>query len=1162
MFNKDNLEDRKSNLSAAKRALLESRIKGKIAGDKLPQRGIPRREQQNNVPLSFAQQRLWFLNQLEPESPFYNIPTAVRLKGTVHLDTLERAINEIVRRHESLRTTFAKVDEQPVQVITPELLIPLEYLDLQHVPEAERERAAQNIVFEEAGKVFHIERGPLFRSLIVEFAPQDHLLFLNVHHIVTDGWSSNVMVTEIVAVYEAFLAGKPSPLPELPIQYPDFAVWQRNYLQGEVLEKQLSYWKQQLGGHLPVLQLPTDRPRPKVQTHNGDFNWFTVGQSLTDKLKAMASDNNASMFMVLLGAFHTLLYRYTGQEDLLVGTPIANRNRGEVEGLIGFFANTLVLRTAMADNMTFRDLVGQIRQVSLDAHAHQDFPFERLVEELQPERSMSQSPLFQVMFIHQKNNWINFDRETFSIQPVEVTSKTAKFDLSLFAMEWPERVECCFEFNTDLFDAETIERMRAQFTRILEHIALHPDTQLADIPLLGEEDRQQLLVEWNQTATEYRTDACVHQLFEEQAERTPEAVAVTYRNESFTYRELNERANQLAHRLRASGVGPDVAVGICMERSLEMVVGVVAILKAGGAYVSLDPNYPEDRLAFMLEDTQVPVLITQSSLADRFTEQNATVLCLDTEWDTIATQSTAQVDSAVTPAHLSYILYTSGSTGKPKGVMMMHSVAVNMLLWQLETTVLKHGARTMQFASLNFDVSFQEIFTTLASGGNLMIVEEDVRRDPVRLLRFLDEEAVERIFLPFVAFQQLAEVAGSSTTVPSALREIITAGEQLQVSRQIIKWLSQTPDVVVHNQYGPSESHVVTALTLSGSPKKWPTLPPIGHPISNVQIYLLDSRMQPVPIGVPGEMYIGGPVLARGYLNRPDLTSERFLHDPFAGTFDAKMYKTGDMARYLPDGTIEFLGRADHQVKIRGYRVELGEIETVLTQHSVVREAAVIAREDVPGDKRLVAYLVVDKQTMPESSQLRKYLLAHLPEYMVPSAFMYLDALPLTPSGKLDRRALPEPERDREELKRTYVAPRTPVEETLALIWADILRLEQVGIMDNFFELGGHSLLATQVVSRIKGAFDVELPLRKLFEAPTVSDLAIAVEQAGQMVAAPPIVPVSRDQALPLSFAQERLWFFEQLQPGTATYNLPNILRLDGKLDTEALERTLNEIIR
>ncbi|MGZ4113274.1 MAG: amino acid adenylation domain-containing protein, partial [Tumebacillaceae bacterium] len=729
-------------------------------------------------------------------------------------------------------------------------------------------------------------------------------------------------------------------------------------------------------------------------------------------------------------------------------------------------------------------------------------------------------------------------------------------------MEWPERVECCFEYNTDLFDAETIERMRAQFTRILEHIALHPDTQLADIPLLGEEDRQQLLVEWNQTATEYRTDACVHQLFEEQAERTPEAVAVTYRNESFTYRELNERANQLAHRLRASGVGPDVAVGICMERSLEMVVGVVAILKAGGAYVSLDPNYPEDRLAFMLEDTQVPVLITQSSLADRFTEQNATVLCLDTEWDTIATQSTAQVDAAVTPAHLSYILYTSGSTGKPKGVMMMHSVAVNMLLWQLETTVLKHGARTMQFASLNFDVSFQEIFTTLASGGNLMIVEEDVRRDPVRLLRFLDEEAVERIFLPFVAFQQLAEVAGSSTTVPSALREIITAGEQLQVSRQIIKWLSQTPDVVVHNQYGPSESHVVTALTLSGSPKKWPTLPPIGHPISNVQIYLLDSRMQPVPIGVPGEMYIGGPVLARGYLNRPDLTNERFLHDPFVGTFDAKMYKTGDMARYLPDGTIEFLGRADHQVKIRGYRVELGEIETVLTQHSVVREAAVIAREDVPGDKRLVAYLVVDKQTMPESSQLRKFLLAHLPEYMVPSAFMYLDALPLTPSGKLDRRALPEPERDREELKRTYVAPRTPVEETLALIWADILRLEQVGIMDNFFELGGHSLLATQVVSRIKGAFDVELPLRKLFEAPTVSDLAIAVEQAGQMVAAPPIVPVSRDQALPLSFAQERLWFFEQLQPGTATYNLPNILRLDGKLDTEALERTLNEIIR
>jgi amino acid adenylation domain-containing protein len=1161
LFNKNDLEDRKSNLSAAKRALLESRIKGKIAADKLPKQGIPRRQQANHVPLSFAQQRLWFLNQLEPDSPYYNIPTAVRLKGDVRQDLLERAINEIVRRHESLRTTFASFDDEPVQVIAPELFVPLEYIDLRDVSDSEREKAAEGLAFQEAGKAFNIVQGPLIRALIARLAAQDYLLFMNVHHIVTDGWSSNVMVTEIAAVYDALLSGKPSPLPELLIQYPDFAVWQRNYLQGEVLDKQVSYWKKQLGGSLPVLQLPTDRPRPAVQTFNGDALAFTLEKALIDQVKAVATDNNASMFMVLLSAFNTLMYRYTGQEDLLVGTPIANRNRGEVEGLIGFFANTLVLRTAMRDDMTFRELIAQVRQVSLDAYAHQDFPFERLVEELQPERNMSTSALFQVMFIYQKNQWIKFERETMTIEPMEVTSKTSKFDLSLFTLEGPDVVEAVFEYNTDLFDRSTIVRMKEQMLRILTLIVADLDVKLADIPLLSEAERQKLLVEWNQTDVTYRKDLCVHQMFEAQVERTPDAVAVTYQGQSLSYHALNERANQLAGTLRELGARPDVAVGICMERSLEMVVGVVAILKAGGSYVSLDPNYPEDRLAFMLADTQVPVLITHSSLADRFATQAATVLCLDAERETLAAQRRENLPNVSNPESLAYILYTSGSTGKPKGVEMTHDVVVNMLHWQLDATVIKHGARTMQFASLNFDVSFQEIFTTLCSGGHLLIVEEEVRRDPVRLLRFLDEEAVERIFLPFVAFQQLAEVASSASTVPHALREIITAGEQLQVSRQIVKWLSQTADVVVHNQYGPSESHVVTAFTLSGLPKKWPALPPIGRPITGAHIYLLDARLHPVPIGVPGEMYIGGQVLARGYLQRPDLTQERFLPNPFVDDSAARMYKTGDMARYLPDGTIEFLGRADDQVKIRGYRVELGEIENVLTQHTFVREAAVQAREDVPGDKRLVAYLVVDKQTLPDSSQLRKFLLARLPEYMVPSAFVFLDALPLTPSGKLDRRALPEPERDREDLKRTYVAPRNPVEEVLATVWAEVLRLEQVGVMDNFFELGGHSLLATQVVSRIKVAFDVELPLRKLFEAPTVADLALAVEQASHIIAAPPIVQVSRDQALPLSFAQERLWFFEQLQPGTATYNLPNILRLDGKLNADALERTCNEII-
>jgi amino acid adenylation domain-containing protein len=708
------------------------------------------------------------------------------------------------------------------------------------------------------------------------------------------------------------------------------------------------------------------------------------------------------------------------------------------------------------------------------------------------------------------------------------------------------------------------------------------EQQLDGEQRLTDIEKHKLLVEWNNTYRDYPQDKCIHELFETTVEQTPEGVAVVFEGEQLTYRELNARANQVAHYLQGLGVGPEVLVGICVERSLEMVVGVLGILKAGGAYVPLDPAYPSERLTFMLEDTQTSVLLTQARLVESLPPHSSRVVCLDTDWEVIARHSHSNPQRRVTTNNLAYVIYTSGSTGRPKGVAMSHRPLCNLLFWQLESSTVSTGAKTLQFAPLSFDVSFQEIFSTWCSGGTLVLISEELRRDAVGLLHFLSEKAIERLFLPFVALQLLAEVADGQQAVPTSLREIITAGEQLKITRQIANWFTKLKSCTLHNHYGPSESHVVTAFTLTGSPSDWPALPAIGRPIANTQIYLLSAQLQPVPVGVPGELYIGGIALARGYLNRPDLTDERFIPNPFSDKPGERLYKTGDLACYLPDGNIEYLGRSDHQVKIRGFRIELGEIEAALWQHPAVREAAVIAREDAPGDKRLVAYVVHNPQDQGLQEQaanlqveqvsiaqklipyLRSFLQEKLPDYMVPSVFMMLNALPLTPNGKVDRRALPAPEL-RPELELTFVAPRTPVEEMLASIWAGVLGIEQVGIHNNFFELGGHSLLATQVISKVRDTLAVELPLRSLFEAPTVATLAEHVENSlhsGQSIEAQPLLPIPRSGDIPLSFAQARLWFLDQLQPDSAFYNIPIALHLSGQLNVAALESSLNEIIR
>ncbi|MEH2088948.1 amino acid adenylation domain-containing protein [Nostoc sp.] len=1181
---------------------------------------LPRTENAE-LPLSYAQQRLWFLDQLNPNSAFYNIPTALRLVGTLNIPALEESLQEIIHRHEALQTNFIAIDGQPTQIIQQQTNWTVSVVELQHLPSSEQEIATQQLAKQQAIQPFDLATQALVRATLVVLSETEHVLLLCMHHIVSDGWSIGVFVQELAALYNTYSQGQPSlrdatrsllpqrgtPLAPLPIQYADFALWQRQWLQGDVLQSQLSYWQQQLKDAPALLPLPTDRPRPAVQTDNGAYQEFALSVELTQRLVKLSQKQGCTLFMTLLAAFDTLLYRYTYTEDILVGSPIANRDRSEIEGLIGFFVNTLVMRTNLAGNPSFSELLTRVREIAMDAYAHQHLPFEMLVEALQQERDLSHTPLFQVMFALQNAPTSQVELTGLTVSSFPIKGANARFDLTLIMQNTATGLVGIWEYNTDLFDASTIERMTGHFVTLLEGIITNPEERISQLPLLTKPEQQKLLIEWNDTGVDYPQDLCIHQLFELQVDSTPDAIAVVFENQQLTYYELNYRANQLAHYLRSLGIKPDVLVGLCVERSLEMVIGLLGILKAGGAYVPLDPEYPTDRLSFILEDAQVSVLLTQQQLVDRLppsekageqgagsrgekphtrdgastkgkeevlsppASYQAQLICLDTDAGLISQCSQDNPISGVQTNNLAYIIYTSGSTGQPKGVAMNQLALGNLILWHRENLKIARGAKTLQFASISFDVSFQEIFTTWCSGGTLFLIGEELRRDVSALLGFLQHKAIERMFLPFVALQQLAEVAVGSESVNSHLREIITAGEKLQITPAISQWFSKLTDCTLHNHYGPSESHLATSFTLNNLVETWPLIPPIGRPIANTQIYILDRFLQPVPIGIPGEVYISGVLLAPGYFNRPELTQEKFISNPFSTDLDSRLYKTGDKARYLPDGNIEYIERIDNQVKIRGFRIELGEIETVLSQYPQVQTSCVIAREDIPGNKSLVAYIVPQKgQTCTERSRstltvsvVRSFLKEKLPEYMVPSAIVILEALPLTPNGKLDRRALPIPDLH-SQLSDKYVAPRSPIEEILSIIWAQVLKVEQVGIHDNFFELGGHSLLATQLISRVRTSLKVELPLRSLFAAPTVAQLSQKVQQLQQQdleLTASAILPRAKDTELPLSFAQTRLWFLDKLNPNSAFYNIPLALRLVGNLEVAALEQSLQEII-
>jgi amino acid adenylation domain-containing protein len=1050
--------------------------------------------QVRTVPLSFAQQRLWFLDQLEPGNASYNMRAAVQLSGALDVAVMAATLDEIVRRHETLRTTIRVQDSQPVQVVAPTLTLPLPLIDLSDWDEESRQRETKRFITQETSRPFDLAEGPLVRAGLVKLGPTEHVLVLTMHHIISDGWSRGVLVRELAALYGAFTAGKASPLPKLPFQYGDYAAWQRNWLQGQLLDEMVSYWKEQLKDLTP-LALPTDRPRPAVQRYLGAKRRVVLPPALSEKLWTLSRSQGVTPFMTLLAAFNVLLHRYSGQDDIAIGSPIANRKRAEIEPMIGFFVNTLVLRTDLAGDPTFRELLGRVRQVCQGAYAHQDLPFAKLVEELQPQRELNRSPLYQVMFVLQNAPKPPLEVPSLVLNHLELDSTTAKADLLLtVGGRSNQRRWMSMEYNTDLFDEATIGRMLGHFQNLLEGIAANPNARLSALPLLSEAERRQVVQEWNDTATVYPQRHVLHELLEAQVERTPDAVALDFEGQQLTYHELNARANQLAHHLRGLGVGPDTLVALCAERSLEMVVGLWAILKAGGAYLPLDPEYPKDRLAFMLEDAQVSVLLTQEHLLDRLPPHDAQVLCLDTDWPALAGQAKGNLSVPMTPEHLAYVIYTSGSTGRPKGAQIPHRGICNRLLWMQDAYRLSAADRVLQKTPYSFDVSVWEFFWPLLTGARLVIAKPGGHRDSAYLVRLIAEQQVTVLHFVPSMLQVFLEEPGLERC--TSLRHVVCSGEALpwELQKRFYGRLSAN----LHNLYGPTEASVDVT---SWACERWSDLGvvPIGRPIANTQMYVLDRYLQPVPPGIPGELHIGGVGLARGYLKRPELTAEKFIPDPF-GAAGARLYKTGDMARWRSDGSLEYLGRLDHQVKIRGFRIELGEIEAVLGQHAGVREAVVLAREDGPAGKHLVAYIVARQaEAAPTANELRGLLKEKLPEYMVPGAFVFLEAMPLTASGKVNRRALPAPEIGAGAAATEYVAPRTPLEELIAGLWAEVLGVERVGVHDNFFALGGHSLLATQLVSRVRGHFAVELPLRNLFETPTVAGLAERIE-AQQLV--------------------------------------------------------------
>ena len=1046
----------------------------------------------SHLPLSYAQQRLWFLHQLEPESTGYHSPFTVRINGPLDVMALQQSFQVLVDRHEILRTSFPTFEGQARQAIAAHLSIPWRQEDLRGLGVGEREQVAQGLVQEDVDRLFDLATGPLIRLLLVQLADEDFVLAVTLHHIISDGWSLGVLSAELHDCYEAITQGTSPRLAPLPVQYADFTIWQREWLQGEVLEQQLAYWRHQLAG-ITSLDLPTDYVRPAFQTHGADQKVLCLSAELRQALQTLGHRHGASLAITLLAGFAVLLAKYTGQTEVVVGLPIANRNRKEIEGLIGFFVNSLVMRTDVAGDPSFEELLKRVKAMSLEAYDHQEVPFEQIVEELQPDRDTSRNPLFQVMFAMQNAGYEGLQLPGLVVEPFEKLSLTTRVDLECHVWEQEEGLMISLLYNTDLFLPTTMERFIGHYQRILEEVIDNPHCRIHDLSLLPDSERHQLLWQWNATQREYPTERCIHELFEAQVTRTPDAIAVVFEKEQVTYSQLNSRANKLADRLQQQGVGRDIRVGLCVERSVQMLVGLLGILKTGAAYVPLDPTYPAGRLHFIIDDAQMPVIVTNRHLPELLhldpgsdpssSSTRPTFVDLDAvEWEKEGHIS-PNPRSTVTSQDLMYIIYTSGSTGTPKGVMIAHRTVGNFLHAMQEELTLTHQDTFLALTSISFDISVLEIFGPLLVGGCVNLISRDTAMDGPALVQALTQSEATLLQATPVTWQLLLD----SNWAGSPGLRALCGGEALAGS------LAQAlleKGVTLWNMYGPTETTVWSAMhrvTLADLKV------PIGRPIGNTHLYVLDAEGHPVPVGVAGELYIGGEGLSRGYWRREELTAERFLPHPYSKEPGARVYRTGDRVRWRAEGELEYQGRQDGQIKLRGYRIELGEIEATLSQHGDVQEVVVMCREDSLGDKQLAAY-VVGRHGKLNIPGLQAYLQKRLPGYMVPGVFVMLERLPLTPNGKVDRRRLPGPKGAHRIHGESYVAPRNEIERIIAHIWQEVLKIEQVGIHDNFFEVGGHSLLAMQVIGRLRSILELEIPLRTLFEQPTLEGLGQSID--------------------------------------------------------------------
>ncbi|MEH2206128.1 MAG: amino acid adenylation domain-containing protein [Nostoc sp.] len=1087
-----------SNLSPAKKALLEKWKGGKFQADT-----IPKRQTSKNIPLSFSQQRLWFIDQLYHGSAFYNIPIAFHIKGQLNIAVLQQSLNEILKRHEILRTNFTLVNGEPIQEIASDLTWDLPIINLEHLSGQNWEGEVKKLVAESATKPFNLAKGFLVRASLLRLSEEEYVLLVTMHHIITDGWSCGVFLRELSTLYAAFSTNQPSPLPELPIQYADFTIWQRDRTQGEFLTTKLNYWKQQLSGELPVLQLPTDRPRPSVTTFAGAKQYFTFSKALTDALRQLSKREDATLFMSLLTVFNILLYRYTDQEDIVIGSPIANRNRSELEGMLGLFVNTLILRNNLKGNPSFCELLHRVREVTLDAYAHQDLPFEMIVEELQPERDLSRNPLYEVMFVLQNTPTSVQEVSGLNLRTLEFDSGTSQLDIFLSMFEFQDDLTGCLEYNTDIFDATTIANFINNFQTLLENVLANPEQGICELSLLNASEQEQLLLNFNQTNADYQ-DVSLAQLFEQQVELTPDSSALISQLEEVTYRQLNCKVNQLTHYLQKQGVTKETLVALCLERSVDMVVGILAILKAGGAYIPLDPNYPVERLNFMLSDSQASILITQQEILKKLSLSSAKTVCLDIQKDEIAQESLENPLNILKADNLAYIIYTSGSTGTPKGVLGTHRGTVNGLHWLWKTYPFTPEEVCCQKTAISFVDSVWEIFAPLLQGIPTVIISNATILDPQLFIEALAHHKVTRIILVPSLLRLVIDNYHHLTKKLSQLKLWITSGEALSIN--LAKTFRELmPFAKLINLYGSSEVSANATYYDTSLLQDQANSVPIGRPIDNTQVYVLNRNLQPTPVGVVGELYVAGDGLARGYLNRLELTQERFIDNLFVP--QRKLYKTGDLGRYLNDGNIEYWGRHDEQVKIRGFRVELGEIETVIRQHSDVQESVVIASNDEQENQCLIAYVVTDNQDI--ATQLLSYLQQKLPNYMLPSAFVVLDTLPLTPNGKVDKRSLSTNKVIRQNTTKSFIAPRNFTELSLVKLWENLLNTNLIGITDNFFDLGGHSFLAVRLMAQIQDKFGHNLSLSTLFENPTIEKLAPIIGQRSHQNPNSPIVAIN-----------------------------------------------------